>query len=204
MNTIPQSLLPSSPIRNVPVRHSPRRQAGDTARLLEDWCSKHDKPGQRYIGISTTQSADGKVEWVAFATPDEVFVISLGADIHLGLLPSDQSFEHILSGAFGRLTGFEMGKLALRLHRDLKLPVRGIDLSTLFSQNTRDPWRPSKFIGTKVSPSINKFEVDNLWNPASEQGSRNVCLRAWLSAQWYVCMLFIFLCLTVFPGSQCS
>ena len=178
MNTISQSLLPSSPIRNIPVRYSTRQQADGTARLLEA-CN------QSYMGVATKQYADGKVEMIAFATPGEVFVISVEADNRPGLLPSDQSFGLLLLSTAGILVGFDMGKLALRLHRDLKLPTRGIDLSTLFAQNTRDPWRPSKFIGTKVSPLVNKFEVDNLWNSASEQGSRNVCLRAWLAA-WCV------------------
>jgi hypothetical protein len=185
MNTISQSLLPSSPLRNIPVRRSTLRHAGDIARLLEA-CN------ESYLGVSTEQSANGKVDLVAFATPDEVFVISVDANNHLGLLISDKSFGLLLLGTAGVLIGFDMAKLALRLHRDLKVPVCGIDLSTLFAPNTRDPWRPSKFIGTKVSPVINKFEVDNLWNSVSEHGSiRNVYLRAWLSA-WcvYVCPLF--------------
>ena len=173
MHTISQSFLPSSPVRNILVRQSNRRQAGDTARLLE--ACKQD-----YIGVATKQSSDGIVEWVAFATPDEVFVISVEADYRSGLLPSDESFGRLLLGMAGRLIGFDMAKLALRLHRDLKLPVCGIDLSTLFSP-TREPWLPSQFIKSKVSRLINKFEVDNLWNSADEQGSKNVCLRAWLS-----------------------
>lgn len=177
MNTILQTLLPSSAVRNIPVRQTNRRQAGSTAHLLE--ACKQD-----YLGVATTLSADGRVEWVAFATPDEVFVISVEADYHLGLLPSDESFGRLLLGMAGHLIGFDMAKLALRLHRDLKLPVCGIDLSTLFS-STREPWRPSQFVKSKVSHLINKFEVDNLWNSANEQGNRNVCLRAWLSA-WCV------------------
>lgn len=172
MNKISQSVLPSSPIQNIPVRQSTRRQAGNTARLIEA-CN------QNYIGVATKQSTDGQVELVAFATPGEVFVISVEPGNHQGLI--DQSFRLLLLGKAGLLVGFDMAKLALRLHRDLKLPVCGFDLSTLFA-NTRDPWPPSKFIGRKVSPSINKFDVDNLWNSASEEGSRNVCLRAWLSA----------------------
>jgi hypothetical protein len=182
MHTISQSLLPSSPIQNIPVRQSNRRQAGDTARLLE--ACKQD-----YIGVSTKQSSDGRVEWVAFATPDEVFAISVEADYRSGLLPSDESFGRLLLGMAGHLIGFDMAKLALRLHRDLKLPVCGIDLSTLFSP-AREPCQlPSQFIKSKVSRLINRFDVDNLWNSADEQGNRNVCLRAWLSA-WCVSIAF--------------
>ena len=179
MNTVSQSILPSSStrLRDIPVRYSNRRQAGDTARLLEAF-------DQKYIGLSTEQSADGKVALIAFATPCEIFVISVETDKPLGLLPSDHYFESLLLGTSTCLVGFEMAKLGLRLHRDLKIPVRGIDLSTLFSPNTRDPWRPSKFIESKISPLTDKakFDTDNLWNSASDQGNRNVCLRAWLSA----------------------
>jgi regulator of nonsense transcripts 1 len=131
-------------------------------------------------------------------------VISVEADSYLGLLPSDDSFGRLLLGTAGLLVGFDMAKLALRLHRDLKLPVLGIDLSTLFSKNTREPWRPSQFINAKVSPSINKFQVDNLWNSANEQGNRNVCLRAWLSA-WYVLVKFLVLIYLIhIPGDSAA
>jgi hypothetical protein len=186
MNTISQSILPSSPIRNVPVRQSARRQAGDTARLIAA-CN------ESYLGISTKLSADGKVDFVAFATPGQIFVVSSDADSRLGLLPSDQEFASILLGTTCILIGFDMGKMALRIHRDVGLPVSGIDLSTLFSPNTRDPWRPAKFIATKVFRLVNKFEVDSLWSSTAEQGIRDVCLRAWLSAWCVYTPLVVFL-----------
>jgi hypothetical protein len=177
------------------VRQSTRRQAGDTARLLAA-CNEN------YLGISTNLSTDGKIDFVAFATPAQIFVISFDADSRLGLLPSDQEFTSLLLGMTCILIGFDMGKLALRIHRDMGLPVSGIDLSTLFSPNTRDPWRPGKFIATKVSGLVKQFEVDSLWISA-EKGTRDVCLRAWLSA-WCVSVIPCLLAVDILRDSAAA
>lgn len=127
------------------------------------------------------------MEHLALATPTMVFVILVDSDGHRGLLPSDQAFEDLLSGATGiTLVGFGMARLALHVHHRLMLRIRGVDLSTVCSPSTRNAWRPSKLASKKLYQDVNAIEVDDLWDgPCEEVGVKRLCLRAWISV-WYV------------------
>ena len=164
-------------LREIPVRPFTRRGAGDATRHLQE-CNEH------CFGVAIRQSDNGFVDSLALATTRQVFVISVEADSSRGIYLSDQPFRNLLEGGAGILVGFEMAKIALHLRRDLGLNVNGVDLSTLFSPDTRKPWRPSQVLAKALSRSVSIFEVDGLWNSGAEQGTRTLCLRAWVS--WFV------------------
>jgi hypothetical protein len=176
MNEISQSLIPNLP-RTIPVRLFTRRQAGNAAEILES-------RGDAFLGLGVSLSRAGEVQHLAVATPKEILVIAAEVDRSC-LLPHDKPFQNLLaSNTSSTLVGFEMARLAIHLSRDLKTAVCGIDLSTLCTSNTREPWRPSKLVSIKLCPTAKGFEIDSLWFGNAEKDHREVCLRAWISAWW--------------------
>ncbi|RDB17534.1 hypothetical protein Hypma_001245 [Hypsizygus marmoreus] len=169
--TVSQRFLPGLS-QNIPVRQYSRRHAGMAASLLHDLEAA-------YVGVDVKRSPDGCIDRVAFATLDQVFLISVDAGKQSGLLTADMPFEDLLSGRTGMLVGFDMARLALQISHDLKIPVRGVDFSTLLVPDTRNPFRPSSVVKRTVSRNVDEFELNALWDSGSET---SVCLRAWISA----------------------
>lgn len=176
MNSITQSLIPTTSLpRSIKVHNFSRRQAGNAAKIAE-------AAGEPFLGLAVSLSTTGEVGFIAVATSKEVFLIAAEVNNSF-LLLNDKPFKDLLSGETGNaLVGFEMARLAIQVGRDLKTAVCGIDLSTLCSPNTREPWRPGEFVGKKVCASAKPFEIDQVWRGSLEKDNRDVCLRAWISA----------------------
>lgn len=168
MDSVRQSLIPT--LRStIPVHHFRHRQVDLMAEKLS---------GANPVGLSIRLSSTGVLDFLALATSNEVCLLKFEA----GKLPlSELNLSSILDGF--TLVAFEMAQLALHIHRCLQQHVRGVDLSTLLSSSTKQPWRPSKFVEIKLCYDCRKLEIDQLWDGDSEYGFREVCLRAWLSAR---------------------
>ncbi|KAG6840404.1 hypothetical protein C0991_006913 [Blastosporella zonata] len=176
-DTIHQKILPNH-LENITLRIFSRRHAGTaveglTMRLADE---------VPHVGLSMQRGRAGTVEFLALATCKEILIISLDNDKRRELLTHDTPFENLLRGDIYPLVGFDMGTSALRIAHDLKLNVRGIDLSTAFRANNWDPPFPSNVIKDRLFPEVDVALVDGMW--INEQGQRELGLRAWLSA-WY-------------------
>lgn len=172
---IDQRLLPSPWLAKIPIRTYSRSQAGSAADALADFSLE-------FVGIAIKLSSKGKVERVALASSKQVFIIDTASDGHL---LAEEQFIRLLSS--GTLVGFEMARLALFIHRDLKHHVNGVDLTTLFSP-TSEPWSPSNTVKFKIG-SCRDLALDNLWGYGREDRYREVALRSWISA-WYFPFVF--------------
>lgn len=175
MDSIPQSLLPL-PIAHptIPVRQFNRLQDRELSQRLADAQTVA-------FGLSVKLSRSGKLEYVAFATPEQVYLMKVEKTDGP---PSAMNLRSILNGSRFTLAGFEMAKLALDIHRGLEHRVRGVDLSTLLSASTRRPWSPSTFVVERLSSAARRLDIEKLWEGDPECGFREVCLRAWLSAMY--------------------
>ncbi|KAF5376648.1 hypothetical protein D9615_007819 [Tricholomella constricta] len=176
---VTQKILLNRP-KNIPVYTFSRRHAGmaaeDILRRLQDSID------QQYLGLAMKRSSSGRVALLALARVDEVFLISVDADRPPGLLPRDEPFQRLLRGESCGIVGFDLPRIAIRIAHDMGLRVRGIDLSTAFAADTRNPLRPSKVVTDKVSSQIGAGVVDDLWSDDHEATNhREVCLRAWLA-----------------------
>ena len=65
----------------------------------------------------------------------------------------------------------------------------GIDLSTLFSPNIREPHGPSRVIAEFVDRSVDRFEIEKLWMDMNGSAESDTVLQPWLAA-WYA-VLFL-------------
>lgn len=174
MDSIQQSLVPTSP-STITVRHLRCQQAGEVVRRLLD-------VNPAVVGLSVGRLLPtGVIESIAFATSKEVFLLKLetGGSKKSPLSTLD------LSGILDKfnLAAFNMAQVALHIFRGSRQHVRGVDLSTLLSSSTKKPWQPSRFVTQLLCPEARKAEIDRLWDSDPECGSREVCLRAWLSAR---------------------
>ncbi|KAJ7723850.1 hypothetical protein DFH07DRAFT_1005104 [Mycena maculata] len=135
-----------------------------------------------HVGIATSCSPDGLLKRLALATSDAVLLISVDPKCQSALRTRDAALADFLQ-AGPMLLGFSMAHIALQIHRDLNVHVRnGIDLSTLCSPSTREPWAPSKVVSRRLYPQESSRKIDCLWYNADEDSEREVALRAWISA----------------------
>ncbi|KAG6918475.1 hypothetical protein DXG01_014102 [Tephrocybe rancida] len=172
LTSIHQKILPNHPA-DISVRHFSRRHAGMAAEGISARLERRRK----HVGLAMQRGPTGRLERLALSTLNEVLVINMDDD--KPLLTRDKPFEDLLRGNMCTLVGFDMGRLALRIAHDLKLQVRGIDLSTAFRANNWGPPFPSDVLKNKVFPNVDIALVDGMW--IDEQGPRELCLRAWLS-----------------------
>ncbi|KAG5734510.1 hypothetical protein E4T56_gene5962 [Termitomyces sp. T112] len=172
-DTIHQKILINHP-ENIPSRHFSRRHAGAAVKGLTARLGDKDA----FVGFSAQHNSEGRVEFLALATVEEVLLIS--ADKPSELLTNDKPFEDLLRGDSFTLVGFDMGRLVSRIANDLNLRVRGIDLSTAFRANTWDPPLPSDVVKSRLFQGANPALIDGMW--IDEQGPRELGLRAWLAA----------------------
>ncbi|KAG6831111.1 hypothetical protein H0H87_006136 [Tephrocybe sp. NHM501043] len=174
-DTIHQKILPNHQ-PDIPLRRFSRRHAGIAVEGLNMRLWKG-----AYVGLAMQRSPKGRVESLALATIKEVIVISLESD-KPELLTFDKPFEVLLRGDSYTLVAFNMERLALRLAEDLKLHVRGVDLTTAFRANNWDPPLPSDVIKTRLFQGVNVAQVDEIW--INQGGMQELCFRAWLPA-WH-------------------
>ncbi|KAG6862110.1 hypothetical protein C0995_005922 [Termitomyces sp. Mi166 len=179
-DTIHQKILTTSNRpANIPLRRFSRRHAGTA---VEGLAARLRGKGA-FVGLAVQHDSRGQTELLALATVEEVLFISM--DKPSELLAYDKPFEDLLRGDLYTLVGFDMGRLVVRIANDLKLRVRGIDLSTAFRANTWGPPLPSDVVKSRLFQEANPALVDGMW--IDEQGPREMCLRAWLAA-WFVCL----------------
>ncbi|KAJ7257574.1 hypothetical protein B0H12DRAFT_471467 [Mycena haematopus] len=140
----------------------------------------------RYVGISTQLSSNGRLKRFAFATTDDVLVVSVDSNPQSLMKMRDTALAELLLGG-PVFVGFGIASIALQIHRDIKTHFGdAVDLSTLFSLSTREPWSPSKLIGTQLSSEASFSKIDRLWYGGSgdEASDIEVASRAWISAMY--------------------
>lgn len=173
-STITQNVLPSAH-STILIHHFSGSKVTELSQKLSD-------ARATVFGVSVKLSRTGDLEYIALAASDQVYLVKVDANN----APNPAKIRSsILNGSRFLLAGFEMAKLALIMHDGVGQRVRGVDLSTLLSTSTNKPWAPSKLIATeKVSPNARRADIDKLWRVDPERGTREVCLRAWLSARF--------------------
>lgn len=178
--TLHQSLLPhflyDSRIR---LHRLAARQWGSLLEHFSDDASP-------VCGVSVRLSKDhGGLDGVAFATPTDVFYANFAsAEQDLG----KSSLARLLDGSLCALVGFGMPRLALHLHRQCGLHVKGVELSTLFTFANKKFQTAADFASRRIHPDVNRSKIHAVWYGDDVE---DVCLRAWLSAV-YVYILSIF------------
>ncbi|KAJ7212891.1 P-loop containing nucleoside triphosphate hydrolase protein [Mycena haematopus] len=91
----------------------------------------------RHVGISTQLSRNGRLKRLALSTSDAVLLVSV--DCHPQSSRHTALAELLLGGPI--FVGFGIASIALQIHRDIGTHFGdGVDLSTLFSLSTREPW----------------------------------------------------------------
>lgn len=178
--TLHQSLLPhflyDSRIR---LHRLAARQWGSLLEHFSDDASP-------VCGVSMRLSKDhGGLDGVAFATPTDVFYANFAsAEQDLG----KSSLARVLDGSLCVLVGFGMPRLALHLHRQCGLHVKGVELSTLITFANKKFQTAADFASRRIHPDVNRSRIHAVWYGDDVE---DVCLRAWLSAV-YVYILSIF------------
>lgn len=168
MSFIQQNLIPSH--SGISIRRLGVRDIGTITKHILD-------NKTRVLGLSLGLSPkDGKVDVVAFATGTHIFQVSLGQTT-----PGScgDNLAQLLSSVRFQLAAFDMARVALHLHKQCGLRVRGVDLSTLFSVSTAAPDTPAELVSTRASSNANRHRIHSLWY---NDEPKNVCLRAWISA----------------------
>ncbi|OSC98823.1 P-loop containing nucleoside triphosphate hydrolase protein [Trametes coccinea BRFM310] len=132
-------------------------------------------------GVSLRISREyGDLDAVAFATPTDVFVITL---TDTGPSPNASQdgnpLLHILDGSRCLLAGFGMARIALHLYRQWTIHVEGVDLASLFHIKDSKLQTPADFASRRIDPDVDTHKIHALWYGDSIE---DLCLRAWLSA----------------------
>jgi hypothetical protein len=196
MNSIDQTILPClKPFpRTIQVRHVSQAQAGDAClHLLSGNISTRILP----IGIAYHIGSEGKIDFICLSNLHLAFVISFDRYYDDKPHPSTNFADLLHSGnvvthrneAEVCLVGFSFPRTAVQVNRVTQRHVRGVDLSTMFGPNPREPWSPPRIVRECVHSSVNTWDVACLWLGDERTGERNTCLQAWLAA-WYVLVMF--------------
>ncbi|KAJ3710028.1 P-loop containing nucleoside triphosphate hydrolase protein [Lentinula raphanica] len=184
--TIEQTLLPKEP-SSLPIHHYfPRITDNHTVPTPTTPCvstaNAKASTNSNIFGVSISQLNNGMINRVAFATDEAVYVIDLKGERARRVARSDQDLRDLLKSPTAILAGFDMPRIALRLHHHIGHHVRGVDLSTLFSAADA-AWLPSKVLQRHIAvPS--PFRINRLWheNDQQDEALQKLCLRAWISA----------------------
>jgi len=193
MNTIDQKIFPgqNSFPRTIQVRHVSQAHAGDACLHLQ---SGSVSASVLPIGIAYHINSEGIIDFICLSNLHLVFIISFDR-YHDDKPHPSTNFADLLHSRddVGRrneeleicLVGFSFPRTAIHVNRVTQRHVRGVDLSTLFSPNPREPWSPSKIVKERVRSSTNAWDIASLWFGDEQTAERNTCLQAWL-AVWYV------------------
>ena len=192
LNSIDQRIFPSQkPFpRTIQVRHVSQAQAADACfHLLSGDISTTIVP----IGIAYHIDSEGTIDFICLSNLHLAFVISFDG-YHDDKPHPSANFADLLhprDGAASRneaevcLVGFSFPRTAVHVNRVTQRHVRGVDLSTMFSPNPREPWSAPRIVRERVYSSVNAWDVACLWLGDERTAERNTCLQAWLAA-WYV------------------
>jgi hypothetical protein len=142
-----------------------------------------------FVGVATQLSSNGRLKSLALATRDSVVLIWVDSTTQFNSSCHRTELQDLLRD--GRvLVGFGMAQIALQIHRDIRAHVgNGVDLGTLCSPSTGEPWAPSKLVATRLCAAAPLSQIDRLWY-GEEDSSRQVALRAWISVM-YVSAFFL-------------
>ena len=176
-----------------------RVPAEDAARQLLRGYSISGDEDTTVVGIAYHISETGAADFICLANLTSAFIISFDKKS----IPFGKQFSALLCADIDadgenpatflqnnvRLVGFGMARIAIQVKQATSLHVMGIDLSTLFSPNIREPHRPSRVIAEFVDRSVNRFEIEKLWMDMNGSAERDTVLQAWLAA-WYA-ILFL-------------
>jgi len=186
---IHQDILPDRKFpRTIILR---RVSPDDAAYHLSQSTAVSDSTETIPIGIAYHISQTGKVDFICLSNLTHAFIISLDSTARAG---PGKAFAALLSESIEVtatssitpfpfcLVGFGMAKVAIQVSQATCMRVSGIDLSTLCSPNTREPWSASKFIAEKVENGVDRFKVASLWTGDEGSAERNTALQAWLAA----------------------
>ncbi|KII84122.1 hypothetical protein PLICRDRAFT_32539 [Plicaturopsis crispa FD-325 SS-3] len=161
---------------HVPLLRLPLRRSEEAIRLLISSGST--------VGLSVALTSNGVLKSVALATTAQICLLYIdnatrGAQSKI----FDTKLGALLGGSYSPVVGFEMAKLALYIHHELKYRTSGIDLSTLLSASTRRPLTENSVVSRVFGGSVSARD-SRIWALAEEDGDAitNVCLRAWISA----------------------
>ena len=192
MSVVRQNILSNSRYpQTITLRRVP---AEDAARQLLRGSSVSGDEDTTVVGIAYHVSETGAADFICLANLTSAFIISFdpksnsfGRQIS-ALLCADVDVDGECSATTLQknvwLVGFGMARIAIQVKQATSLHVMGIDLSTLFSPNTREPHRPSRVITEFVDRSVNRFEIEKLWMDMNGSAERDTVLQAWLAA-WY-------------------
>lgn len=189
LTQIHQDILPD---RKFPGTIIVRRVSpDDAARYLSHPTSVSDGIEMIPIGIAYHVSSTGKIGFICLSNFTHAFIVTLNSTAKIGpetafaallserikITTESQFSSHTLC-----LVGFGMAKIALQVSQATRMQVRGVDLSTLCSQTTREPWPASRLIAERIDTSADKFKVASLWMGDEGSSERNIALQAWLAA----------------------
>jgi hypothetical protein len=182
LSQIHQDILPD---RKFPRTITLRRVSPDDAAFhLSQSTAVSDSAETISIGIAYHISQTGKVDFICLSNLTQAFIVSLHSTARAG---PGKAFAALLSESSITpytfcLVGFGMAKVAIQVSQATRMRVSGIDLSTICSPNTREPWSASKFIAEKVENGVDRFKVASLWTGDEGSAERNIALQAWLAA----------------------
>jgi len=193
MNSIDQTIFPpqNSFPRTIQVRHVSQAHAGDACLHLQ---SGSVSTSVLPIGIAYHIDSEGKIDFICLSNLHLVFVISFDQYHNDRQHPSTHFADllHASDDVARRneepeicLVGFSFPRTAIHVNHVTQRHVRGVDLSTLFSPNPREPWSPSRIVKERVESGGNAWNIASLWLGDERTAERNICLQAWLAA-WYV------------------
>lgn len=196
MNSIDQTIFrgQTSFPGTIQVRHVSQAHVGDACRHLQ---SGGASTSLLPIGIAYHIDSEGKIDFMCLSNQHLAFVISFDHYYNDKPHPSTHfaDFLHSRDDVARRnepeicLVGFSFPRTAIHVNRVTQRHVRGVDLSTMFSPNPREPWSPSRIVKERVHSSANTWDIACLWLGDERTAERNTCLQAWLSA-WYVLAMF--------------
>ncbi|KIM34855.1 hypothetical protein M413DRAFT_434968 [Hebeloma cylindrosporum] len=143
------------------------------------------------IGIAYHIDNGGKIKFMCLSNLHLAFVISFDDHHDDKPHPSFEFVDLLRPTDDGRrtneeveicLVGFSFPRTAIQVNRATQRHVRGVDLSTMFTPNPREPWSPSRIVKERVHSSANAWDIACLWHGDERMAERNTCLQAWLAA----------------------
>ena len=165
----------STPIPSqIPVKRLNARNCEDIQRILKT------VEGTVIFGVSLRLNKKGRIDAVALTTPATAFHVVLSQDAALD--PPNaraMSLGRVLQHPCVLLAGVHMPRLALILAHQLGTHVRGVDMSTLYTNSTFLQHTPAELVG-QVFTKLQWDRIHRLWDC---EANPDMWLRAWLCAR---------------------
>ena len=129
------------------------------------------------FGVSYRLNKQGHIDAVALATPRNVFHVVVGQEVPsyspgAGNMPLARVLQHPRM----LLAGIQMPRLSLILAHQLDTHVRGVDLSTLYTDSTFKQDTSAK-LAKRVFDLVRWDRIHRLWD---NESNADMWLRSWL------------------------